>query len=204
MSRAAARALLLALAACSGGRPTLRDVAAPPEVLVDVLPRSALLQLEGRSLGNGSMAVPLPAGPARLRISAPGFHPAEIGLDPAAPAGRAGVALRPEGFGAARTLHIDEPGGLAAASVFLLRQGRAPEALEYAERAVDLAPAAAAPNRALGMALLELPSDRKRQERAAQALSAYLAAAPDAPDRGEVAATVSRLRGDFSIPPHVR
>jgi len=195
---------LLAVAACAGGRPSLRDVAGSPEVYVDVLPRSARLELDGRTLGKGPLAVQLPAGPGTLRASAPGFVAAELRLDPATSGPRAGLALRPEGFGSARTLHMDEPGGLAAASAMLLKKGEAAEAVEYAERAVDLAPSAAAPNRALGMALLRQPSDRKRRERAAQALSAYLAAAPDAPDRAEVAETVSRLRGDFSIPPLVR
>jgi len=211
MSRAGttrgARALLplaLALAACGGRGPSLRDVAAPPEVFVDVLPRGAELQLDGRSLGRGPMAVPLPAGPGRLRAVAPGFDPGEIRLDPAARAARAGIALRPDGFGTARLLHIDEPGGLAAASALLLKRGQTAEALDYAERAAELAPSAAAPNRALGMALMRAPLDRKRKERAAQAFSAYLAAAPDAPDRAEVAELVSRLRGDFSIPPLVR
>jgi tetratricopeptide (TPR) repeat protein len=168
-------------------------------VFVEVLPRSAQLSVDGRALGPGSrsFAVLDPAHVYVFRASAPGFVSAERSGEGAKLAGaRLGIALRPEGFGSARRLELDEPGGLAQAAALLERRGEHGRVVEYAERAVELAPHDPAPRRLLGAALLEL-GDRRR---AIQEYSTYLQLAPDAPDRRQVERIVARLRGDVTIP----
>jgi tetratricopeptide (TPR) repeat protein len=199
-------AALLALlaAACGGPRAERFEDVAGAEGLVQVLPSGAHLEVDGVPLGPGSRAVPVrdPTRVHRVRASAAGFQPHEVEVPAQELAGgRVGLALRPEGFGSARTLSYDEPSGLSAAAALLLRAGRSQDALEYAQRAAELAPDAAPPRRVLGDAWLRLG----RPERAIPEYSAYLAAAPpDAPDRREVEDRLSRLRGDIALPGSAR
>jgi tetratricopeptide (TPR) repeat protein len=195
------RVLLLvavAAAACSSQKQSWRETE-PPEVFVEVLPRSAQLSVDGRALGPGarSLAVPDPTHVYVFRVSAPGFAPAERSGTGAAFAGaRLGIVLRPEGFGSGRRLELDEAGGLAHAAALLERRGEHRLAVEYAERAVELAPEVAMQRKVLGTAFLALGNER----RAIQEYSTYLQLAPDAPDRRQVERTVARLRGDVTIP----
>jgi tetratricopeptide (TPR) repeat protein len=197
------RALLLAAvagaaAACAPQKQSWRETA-PPEVLVEVLPRSAQLSVDGRAAGPGSRAfqVPDPAHVYVFEVSAPGFVSAERSGEGTKLAGaRLGIALRPEGFGSARRLEMDEAGGLAQAAAMLERRGEHRSAVEYAERAATLAPEQPMQRRVLASALLKLGDER----RAIQEYSTYLQLAPDAPDRRQVERIVARLRGDVTIP----
>jgi predicted Zn-dependent protease len=145
--------------------------------------------------GSGPRFIELGGTPVALEVSAPGFDASQVTVDPQVAGGRVGVALRPAGWGAGRTVDIDEPVVLVAASQVLLRAGKAAEAADYAERAAELGPQLPMPHRALGMALAKLG----KRTRAAQELSQYLQLSPSAADRAEVERLVSRLRGDMSI-----
>lgn len=192
-----ALALLPLLAACAGERPTLRDVA-PPELYLEVLPRHALLELDGVGVGKGSRAIPAPpAGAHVLVASADGFEPLERALPQGSLDGvRVGVALRPEGFGASRRLELDEPAGLAVAAAALGRTGRHRDALDYASRAAALDGRHALAQRALGDALAALG----RRDEARAAWGRYLLLAPDAPDAREVEARMGAGRATFEVP----
>jgi hypothetical protein len=193
-------ALLSFAASACAPRQRFEDLEGP-EGLVEVLPRSAQLEVDGVAMGPGGRALPVrdPARVHRLRATAEGFEPAEVTVEGAALAGtRVGLVLRPLGFGAARGLSMDEPAGLHAAAASLLRGGRAREAVEYAARAAELAPQAAPPHRVLADAWLSLGA----RERAARAYAAWLERAPaDAPGRAEVERRLSELRGDLDMGP---
>jgi len=178
-------------------QPWSEAIPARPEVLLDVLPPEAEVRQDGAAIGIGTLTVKLGDGPSTLEVTAAGFEPRQVVLDPKTQAGaRVGLVLRPNGYGEARPLGLEDGAGLAGASSWLLRAGRVAEATAYAERAVQAAPEAAAPRRALGLALAK----QGKRGRAAQELSQYLQLAPGAPDRAEIQAAVERLRGDISIP----
>ncbi len=187
-----------ALAACAARKQSWRETS-PAEVFVDVLPRNAQLAVDGRALGPGARTLPVP-DPEHvyaLQASAPGFQTAErSALGSRLSGAYLGIVLRPDGFGSARRLDLDDAAGLAQAAALLERGGRHREAIEYAERAVELAPDAPAPRRVLGTAFLAVGN----RQRAIQELSAYCQLAPDAPDRAAVQKQVSTMRGDVTIP----
>jgi tetratricopeptide (TPR) repeat protein len=188
--------LLLAAASCAAEKQSWREaLPSRTEVFVDVLPRKAEVRVDGAVSGSGPHFITLGEAPVALEVAAPGFDAARVQVDPHVAGGRVGVALRPAGWGAGRKVDIDEPLVLVAASQVLLRAGQAPEAADYAERAVELGPQLPTPRRALGMALAKLG----KRSRAAQELSQYLQLTPAAADRAEVERLVGRLRGDMSI-----
>lgn len=191
-----AAAALAALAACAGLRER-RDALGPPEVLVEVLPRSAEVALDGRPLGAGGRAVAAPAeGEHVVAFAAPGFEPEARALPERSAGTRVAAALRPEGFGSARVLDYDEPEGLGLAAAFLARAGRPADAAAYAERALELEPGLAVAHRALGDARAALGDAR----RAVPAWAEYLRLAPDAPDAAAVARRIEAARGDVPLP----
>jgi len=186
-----------ALLACAAERGSWRELA-PPEVLVEVLPRAARVELDGQPAGTGSRTLPVPEATRlyRIRASAPGFEAAEVELPGEKLAGsRLGMALRPEGFGSGRRLDLDDPSGLSQAAAQLERGGRAPEAVEYAERALSLAEVPLA-HRVLGAAYARL-GDRRASVRH---YTDYLNLAPDAPDAAAISRALERSRGDITIP----
>lgn len=187
-----------ALASCAPAKQAWSEAAPPrPEVFLDVLPRDAEVRLDGVPVGQGPITLKLGDARARVEVKAAGFDPWELALDPQTSGGaRLGVVLRPTGFGVGRPLDIDEAAGLATASAWLLRSGKAVEAAWYAERAVEVSPNAPEPRKALGLALAK----QGKKGRAAQELSSYLQFAPAAPDRQEIEVMVTRLRGDIAIP----
>jgi len=188
--------LALLTLACA---PAKQPWAAPrPEVLVDVLPRSAEIRINGALVGTGPTVLSLAAEPAAVEVLAPGFEKGAATLDPRLHAGgRVGVVLRPIAFGDGRRLDIDDAPGLTIAGAWLLRAGQAAEAAGYAERAVELAPSGAQARRVLGLSLERLG----QKKRAAVELSQYLQLSPpDAPDREQIEAAVARLRGDIAFP----
>lgn len=191
-------AAALALACASGRRARFEEVE-PAEVLIEVLPRNAEVELDGRALGPGSRTAPAPTGADEhvLRVRADGYSPVERVLPPGSLAGvRLAEALRPEGFGGARALEYDDAPGLAAAGAALARSGRAEDAIDYASRAAALDPRLPLAQRALGDAFAE----RGDAAHAAAAWGRYLQLAPGAPDAAAIADRLSRLRGDVALP----
>ena len=177
--------------ACAGAR-TASEAAQPAELLVEVLPRDADVELDGRPLGRGGKTVPAPdaSAPHVLRVSASGFAPEERTLPPGSLAGaRIGAALRPEGLGGV-AVDYDDGTGLAAAAAFLVGAGAARDAADYAERAATLEPTFPLAQRALGDALRALG----HPHRAAEAWARYLELAPDAPDAPEVSRQLQEAR----------
>jgi tetratricopeptide (TPR) repeat protein len=191
----AALAALLAAPGCARGA---RGPGAPPEVLVEVLPRSAAVELDGRPLGRGSRAVPAPPGADEhvLRVSAEGYEAEERRLPAGSLAGaRVGAALRPRGFPSGRLLDYDDAAGLAAAAAFLARAGPAEDAADYAERAVALEPGSALAHLALGDALVRMG----RRDEAMRLWSRYLRLTPEAPDADVVARRMEEVRGGRGV-----
>jgi hypothetical protein len=188
-------------AAPAGDAPAgeVRVEARPVELLVEVLPRSALVALDGRALGPGSRTIPAPRpGEHRLAVQAPGFAAAERELPEGDLAGvRVAVVLRPEGFAAAGPLDYDDPEGLALAAAFMVRNGEARDALDYASRALELDRRVALAHRARGDALHRLGEEG----RAAAAWDEYLRLRPDAPDAAAVGRRISEARGGAGAPP---
>ncbi len=185
---AALAAALAVGGACAAARPV---PAGPPEVFVEVLPRSAEVTMDGAALGQGSRAVTVadPLHRYAFRASAPGFAPAERADTGARLAGaRVGLALRPVGFAA--PVDLDDPASLADAAAALLRAGPPQAALEYAERAADLAPRAPALHRLAALAATRAGA----VDRAETEYRKYVALAPDAADRAQVAAAIEDLR----------
>jgi hypothetical protein len=196
-------ALVLALLAVTVGGcrgPGARAAALrPPEVLVEVLPRSAQVELDGRPIGAGGGAIPSPAAADEhvLRVSADGYEPEERVL----PAGsldgeRIAAALRPRGSGIARAIDYDDGPALAAAAGWLAESGDPRDAAEYAERAIAVDPGIAVAHRSLGDA-------RRRagdEEGAVAAWAEYLRRAPGAADAAEVERRMEAVRRGVRIP----
>jgi tetratricopeptide (TPR) repeat protein len=195
--------LVLVLAsACTPARESWRQaVPQRQEVLVEVLPQEAEVRVRGEPVGVGTRPVEVGPEPTPVQVMAAGFEKAELRLTAQQAGTRVGVALRPIGFGAGRALDLDDPLGLSSASSALLRQGKVTEALQYAERAVEIAPKLGVAHRSLGLALLKAPPTRRNRDRAVQELSAYLTTAGDAADRRHIERVVEGLRGDISINP---
>jgi len=196
MKRQAPVAALLLLACAPAKQAWSEAAPARPEVFLDVLPRSAVVLVDGEVAGQGPLTVRVPEGGALVAVSAPGFDAQRLTLGPRQGGGRVAVALRPVGFGGGRELGADDAGGLAAAGSWLLRAGKPLEAAGYAERAVDVSPSTPEGHRVLGLSLARLG----RRGPAAQELSTYLQLSPSAPDRQEIEILVTRLRGDINIP----
>ena len=106
----------------------------------------------GVEVGPGSRVVPVdPAHAYTLVAVAQSFLPARWVAEGSALAGaRVGLVLRPEGFGEARPLDLDDGTGLAMAAALLVRRGRHQQAMQYAERVVEVSPEVALGHRALG------------------------------------------------------
>ena len=188
--------LVLAASAC-GGRARVRGAEErPSEVLVEVLPRTAAITLDGAPLPSGGGAIPAPPpgdGAHVLAASADGYEPVERTLvDDDLAGARIAEVLRPLGLATARALDYDDPEGLVLAATFLVRQGRGADAVDFAGRAVAIAPAAPDAWRALGDAAARAGDPR----RAVAAWTEYLRLAPHAPDAGEVAARLDEARED--------
>jgi hypothetical protein len=184
-------------AACAGGRPAAQE-RLRPEMLVEVLPPGARVALDGRPLGVGSRIVPAPEpGEHVLRVEADGYEPGERLLPEGSLAGaRVAEVLRPAGLSPAYPLDFDEPEGLAEAAAHLAHDGRAADAVAYAERALALEDGFAPAYRVLGDAR-EALGDRRR---AAAAWAQYLKLAPGAPDAPAVARRLEAARSDVTVP----
>jgi tetratricopeptide (TPR) repeat protein len=199
MPRPATLVLLaaLGLAGCATEKQAF-DSVMQPELLIEVLPRQALLELDGVGVGRGSRSIPAPEpGEHVLVVSADGFEPMQRRL----PAGslasaRVGVALRPEAFGASRRLDLDDAPGLAAAAVALGRAGRHRDARDYAARSAMLDGRLPLAQRALGDALAAL--GQRNEARAAW--GRYLLLEPTAPDFADVERRMADGRATYDVP----
>ncbi len=200
--RATAAVLAAALAATLGGcrGPRARaEALRPPEVLIEVLPRTAHVELDGRPLGagGGTVASPRTADEHVLRVSADGYEPEERVLAGGSLDGaRIAAALRPRGFGSAGAVDYDDAAALAAAAEWLVSAGEPRDAAEYAERAIAVDPAVAVAHRALGDA-------RARAGDPAAAVAAwaeYLRRSPGAADAAAVERKMDAARRDVRAP----
>jgi hypothetical protein len=182
---------LLAAASCTHDAEARFEATRPPETLVEVLPPSAQVTLDGAPLGAGSRVVPAAVRDRAAHVlsaSAPGYEPAEWRVPAGGLAGvRVGLALRPEGFPG--KVELDDASELIRAADFLAAGGRPADAQAYAARAASLAPDLAAAQRSLGVAAAAA-GDRRTAERS---LATYLRLSPDAPDADEIEAVLARI-----------
>jgi hypothetical protein len=188
----AAGALAAALWAggCAGAHAGVEK--GPPELLVEVLPRSAEILLDGHPVQRGGGILPAPDAEAEhvLSFRAEGYEPEEQVLPAGSAAGaRVGAALRPAGFGGAPIDFEDAP-ALAEAAEFLVAEGHPEDGEAYAARAVAIAPRAPLAHRALGSARSRLGDPRA----AADEWSEYLRLAPGAPDGVQVSRWIEEAR----------
>jgi tetratricopeptide (TPR) repeat protein len=159
-ARAALLAAGAALFACAGAHAA--GAGRAPEVLVEVLPRGAEVELDGRSVGRGGGTVAAPVGAAHvLRVTAPGFVAEERALPADLDGSRVGAALRPDGLAGDGAIDLEDAPALAAAAELLVAQRSARDARDYAERAATADPALPVAQRVLGDALWSL-GDRRR------------------------------------------
>jgi hypothetical protein len=191
--------LTLAIAAgCTRAAQARFEGTRPPEVLVEVLPSAAEVALDGRPLGTGGRAVPVPPRDRDAHVveaRAAGFELEELSVEPGLLAGtRIGIALRPEGY--AGPLDFDDAAGLTGAAAFLLSASRPEEAREYARRAVALEPRFAASHRILG----DAEALRGDARAAAASWAEYLRLAPEAPDAAAVAEAIDDAAGGAPPP----
>ncbi|BDG01841.1 hypothetical protein AMOR_08370 [Anaeromyxobacter oryzae] len=190
-------ALAIAAAACASGSRFERT--RPREVLVEVLPRSAEVLLDGKPVGRGPGTFPAASrdlGGHTVAFRAPGFVPEELVLPAGDVAGaRLGAALRPEGF-PGPPLDLEDAPGLAAAAEFLGDQGDAADARDYAERAAMVDPRLAEAHRALGDARARLGDGAG----AAESWGEYLRLAPAAEDAAAVEARIEQARSGGGDP----
>lgn len=196
--RHAALAVLAALAAGAGPPKQSWDSVVKPEVKVEIMPRSAVVEVDGKALGRGfaTLDVTDPKRKFRVKASAEGFETAEAVVEGASVANHHYfVALRPLGFGADRRLDPADAPSMAVAAAALWRAGRVDDAAEYAEQSIRGGNTPLA-NRVLG----DVWRRRGNRDRAIQYYAAYLSLADDPPDAAEIKSWVSQVKGDITIP----
>jgi len=189
--------LALALAGCAP-KPVAWEEVRVPEGYVETLPTGAEVAVDGAPAGRSPLAVrvPDPARRVHLQASAPGFEPADVVIEGSRLAGqRLDLVLRPAGFGASRRLDPGEPVGLAQAAAALLKAGRTPEALAFADASLAVAETALA-HRVAGEAHRRLG----HRDAAVRHYSSYVTLVPDAPDRKAIEAAIAEARGDLTLP----
>lgn len=189
--------LAAALAACAGQKESWKSVQ-QPDFSIEILPRNAAVELDGRPVGRGAASrTVVDAGRRyRLRATAGGFEPLQVELEGSKlSGGQTFLVLRPVGFGSQRRLDAGDPGGLAQAALTLLRAGRIDDAWDYAQRSIELGETALV-HKVLG----GIHARRGDRRQAGRHYSEYLVLAPDAPDAKQIAAEVERMRGDLTIP----
>jgi hypothetical protein len=193
----AAALAAVAVLACGGPHKASWESVAGPQIAVEVLPRLATVEMDGRALGAGGRSQAVrPGARHRLRASAEGFEPLEVEVEGERVAGRTVfLVLRPQGFGSERRLEAGDPPGLAQAAARLLRAGRLDDAVDYARQSLaagDNAPA----HRVLGAAYAR----KGGFALSIRHYSDYLGLAPDAPDAAEVRRALETARGDIALP----
>jgi hypothetical protein len=192
-----APAILVALAAWAAPEKESWDSVVKPEVKVDVLPHSALVEVDGKARGRGFATIEVadPKRTFRVRASAEGFETEEAVVDAGKVADRQFfLALRPAGFG--RKVDPADAVSMALAASALLKAGRADDAAEYAEQSLRTGSTPLA-NRVLG----DVWRSRGDPDKATRYYAMYLSLADDPPDGPEIKAWLSQPRpGDITIP----
>ncbi len=203
LARPVAMALLLAvsglapLAALAGPAKETWDSVMKPEAKVEVLPHSALVEVDGTARGRGfaTLDVSDPKRKFRVRAAAEGFETEDVVVEGGSIADRwFFVALRPVGFGSGRRLDPRDAPSMAQAAAALWRAGRVDDAAEYAEQSIRGGNTALA-NRVLG----DVWRRRGNRDRAVQHYAMYLSLADNPPDAEEIKAWVSQVKGDITI-----
>jgi len=170
-----------------------------PEVKVEVLPRSALVEVDGQARGRGfaTLDVTDPRRTFRVRASAEGFETAEAVVQGGSIADRSFfLALRPLGFGSTRRVDPGDAPSMALAAAALWRAGRVDDAVEYAEQSLRGGNTPLA-NRVLG----DVWRKRGDRDQAIKYYAMYLSLAEDPPDGAEIRAWLSQARGgDITVP----
>jgi tetratricopeptide (TPR) repeat protein len=195
--RRLAAAVLAFLAAAASAKETW-DSVMKPEAKVEVMPRRAVVEVDGQARGQGfaTLDVTDPKRKFRVRASAEGFEPAEVVVEGGSVADRSFfLALRPAGFGSTRKLDPNDAASMAQAAAALWRAGRVDDAAEYAEQSLRGGDTALA-NRVLG----DVWRRRGDRDRAVRHYASYLSLADNPPDAGEIKAWVSQGRQDITIP----
>lgn len=194
----AAAAGLVPLAAFSGPAKESWDSVVKPEAKVEVMPRRARLEVDGKERGRGfaTLDVTDPRRKFRVRATAEGFEPAEAVVEGGAIADQSFfLALRPLGFGSTRRLDPRDAPSMAQAAAALWRAGRVDDAAEYAEQSLRGGETALA-NRVLG----DVWRRRGDRDRAVRHYASYLSLAQDPPEAAEIRAWVSQGKGDITVP----
>lgn len=196
--RSMAAALLAALAANAASAKESWDSVVKPEVKVEVLPRSALVEVDGQARGRGfaTLDVTDPKRRFLVRASAEGFETAEAVVEGGSIADRHFfLALRPAGFGSGRRVDPGDAPSMALAAAALWRAGRVDAAAEYAEQSLRGGNTPLA-NRVLG----DVWRRRGNRDRAIQHYAMYLSLADNPPDAAEIKDWVSQVKGDITVP----
>lgn len=191
-------AALAVLAVGAGPAKESWDSVVKPEVKVEILPRAALVEVDGKALGRGfaTLDVTDPKRRYRVRASAEGFETAEAEVEGGSIADRHFfLALRPAGFGSSRRLDPRDAPSMAQAAAALWRAGRMDDAAEYAEQSLRGGNTALA-NRVLG----DVWRRRGNRDRAVQHYAMYLSLAESPPDAAEIKAWVSDVKNDITVP----
>jgi len=190
-------AVLAAMATLATPAKESWDSVLKPDVHVETLPHSALVEVDGQARGRGFVTIEVkdPKAILRIRVSAEGFETEEAAVEAARVAnGQFVLALRPVGF--ARRVDAGDAPSMALAAEALLRAGRADEAAEYAEQSLRAGKTPLA-NRVLG----DVWRRRGDRDQATRYYSMYLSLADNPPDGPEIRAWLSRPRdGDITVP----
>jgi len=195
-------AAAVALAACSGPKPTM-DQLLPPEVALRTVPDTCKVTVDGVDRGVTPLALKAEPGSERRKVvlSKEGYLPSELQLtnDDIRQHSSESIVhfMRPAMWDPARAPSIDpnDPVQLTRAGKDLAKAGRCPEAMPYLARALEIDARIAAAHKALGSCYAK----QKDSAKALEHYKAYLLAAPDAPDADQVRAIVSRASGDIDM-----
>jgi tetratricopeptide (TPR) repeat protein len=193
---AAAIAALAALAPPQAPKQSWSDTV-PPEGYAAFLPHAAVVEVDGKVAGKGSVQVEVtdPKRQYRVRVSADGFEPEEATVEAARIADREFmIVLRPAGF--ATRIDARDPSATALAAAALWRAGRPDEAAEYADYSLRLANTPLA-NRVMG----DVWRKRGDREKATRYYTMYLSISDNAAEKEEIRAWLMQDRpGDITVP----
>jgi tetratricopeptide (TPR) repeat protein len=168
-----------------------------PDVRAEVLPRSAVVEIDGKEVGRGYALVEVgdPKRTLRVRVSAAGFETEEKVVVAGDVADREYVlALRPAGF--ERRADPADAGSMALAASALAKAGRLDDAADYATQSLRAGNTPLA-NRVLG----DVWRHRGNRDEATRYYAMYLSLAKDPPDAPEIKAYLMQPRpGDISLP----
>jgi tetratricopeptide (TPR) repeat protein len=191
-------AFLASLSAAGGSAKETWESVVKPEAKVEVVPRRAVVEVDGKARGQGfaTLDVTDPKRKFRVRATAEGFEPLEVVVEGGAIADQSFfLALRPLGFGSTRRLDPADAASMAQAAAALWRAGRVDDAAEYAEQSLRGGETALA-NRVLG----DVWRRRGDRDRAVRHYASYLSLAQDPPEAAEIRAWVSQGKGDITVP----